>query len=76
MHEEVIENPNFSEERVVRHFSESYKQRVDNAELGYAEFMLHVKRLKGNVSHLSIEFLNIAQNHHTVFAKHIATSVM
>jgi len=76
MFEKLIESPDFEEKDISKYFSGNYIQLVDNRELRYPDFVRHVMKLKEKISSAKVEFINIAQNEHSVFTKHIVRSTL
>lgn len=73
---EVLENPVFDEVLIEKYFSKEYIQLVDQSQLNYDEFVLHIKKLKEKVSEQKLEIINHAENGNTIFTNHIAKSTL
>lgn len=73
---EVLENPVFDELLIEKYFSKEYIQLVDQSQLNYDEFVLHIKKLKEKVSEQKLEIINHAENGNTIFTNHIAKSTL
>lgn len=73
---EVLENPVFDELLIEKYFSKEYIQLVDQSQLNYDEFVLHIKKLKEKVSEQKLEIINHAENGNTIFTNHIVKSTL
>lgn len=73
---DVIENKDYDETLVNKYFSKNYIQIVDNVELDFDTFKKHIKKLKDKIQQVDVEFLNIAENNHSIFTKHYVRSFL
>jgi len=73
---EILENPEFDLILIEKYFSKDYIQVVDDKQLNYDEFVLHIKKLKEKVIAQKMEILNYAENDTVIFTHHTARSVL
>lgn len=72
----ILENPVFDLPLIEKYFSKDYIQFVDQQQLNYEQFILHIKKLKEKVAEQKVNILNYAENGNIIFTHHIAKSVL
>ena len=73
---EILENPEFNQTLIEKYFAKNYIQYVDNSQLTYEEFVLHIKKLKEKVAEQKVKIINYAENGNVIYTKHIAQSTL
>ena len=69
---EVLEEKGYAEEKITEYFHPEYMQYVDGKTIDYPTFVLHIKKLKSTLDHVSIEFVHMIAEDNKVCSVHIA----
>ena len=66
----LLTNPEFDPAEIEQYFAPSYRQTVNGLELGYAEFVAHVAKLKEETKNRCVTVLACAAQNEHVFTHH------
>lgn len=66
----LLTNPEFDPAKIEQYFAPSYRQTVNGLELGYAEFVAHVAKLKEDTKNRRVTVLACAADEEHVFTHH------
>lgn len=66
----LLTTPEFDQTKIEQYFAPSYQQTVNGVELGYAEFVAHVAKLKKDTKNRRVTVLACAAEKEHVFTHH------
>ncbi|WP_205395191.1 nuclear transport factor 2 family protein [Vibrio tetraodonis] len=70
----LLTNPEFDQAEIEQYFAPNYRQTVNGLELGYAEFVAHVAKLKEDTKNRRVAILACAAQGEHVFTHHLVSA--